>query len=569
MKQPVYLAGDTVIINLSRKSYKSVDELVAGESFNAFLQRYFKDLAVRDIRIYRWLTNGRPLEETVPSLIELIRQLLVQGEEITEVQMSQLDRMKSLYIAEDCYSYWRSKKRFTLLSGNRADAMMSSFIDYDEKYNSLIRQLYRTCREKLLGRGDKIYRQTSSGSNASCLLMKYRIRLPGAYASLRNVPFIARVMLRTPIMMDFENADKHCDMASLDENPLDSFSLDIRDFFCLPLKVGDLLCLTCFHKDYLAQAICLVNMFELAEETDCLSRTPDLICLFGLTGEGARSGFYHDADNGIHLAALSSGNCDGSFSVIKDAILTLHNLAQLDRGRLPVRGSMMEIYFRDDTRKSLLLIGDMGAGKSETIEALMELSNELRTDRSVRRVEVVFDDMGTLRIADSRIVARGSETGGLERLDDLWQNVYRDIEKGVFINLQKQDPKVILPISSHEMINCDHVIDMVLYANNYAERIGIERFEHYGQFRDCLIEGRHMRKDPEGRNELASVFLANPCIPEERQPQCRQIMDEIFGKLFENEVYAGQLFTNLASGNQENLRESARCLWQLLGQLPS
>ena len=570
MKEDVYLSTDTVIVNLSAQSCRSVDELVGCLGFSAFLQLYFKQLAVRDIRVYRWLTNGRTLEETVPSLIELAGQLLVSGPQVdlTE-EMNELDRLKALYIVEDCYRCWRSKKRFTVLNGNRSDAMAGSFAEYDEKYNALVWQLYRTCRQKLTGQDELVCRKSDAGSNASCLLAKYRIKLPAGYGLLRNVPFINRLLLRTPILMDFEAASEDNRPQWLDGNPLASLPLDSRDYLCLPLKVGEFLCLTYFHRDYLAQAVCLVNLFELASESECLSRKPELICLFGLPGDHGSTGYYWDSNNDVHLAAVSGNYNAEHFTNFRNVILTLHSLTLMDRGMLPVRGAMMEIFFRDDSRKRLLLIGEMGAGKSETIEALRTLSNEVRTDKSIRRIEMVFDEIGSLRISADGAVARGSAIGSLERINDLWPDIYRDIEKGIFINLQKDDPKVLLPITGYEMVNSDHPVDMVLYANNYQERIGLQRFTDYRDCRRCLLEGRHAVSSSEGQPQLVETSFANPYIPEEKKEQYLAIMDEVFGRMYEDGVFVGQLFTNLACGRKEDLAESARCLWDLLRQLDS
>ncbi|MBQ6654204.1 MAG: hypothetical protein IJM79_01615 [Erysipelotrichaceae bacterium] len=570
MKESLYLAGETVIVNLSSRFYNSTEEIVSSDGFAVFLERYFKELAVRDIRVYRWLTNGRPLEEMVPSLIELTKSLLIAPAGRGRPQeMSELDCMKALYIVEDCYRSWRSRSRFTVISGNRADALAENFGEYDEKYSSLIRQLYRSCLEKLSGRAEKVIRETSGGTSGSCLLTKYRIRLPRGYASLRNIPFVARLLLKTPLMMDFDGAEDNIRPISLTANPLASFKLDSRDYYCLPLKVADLLCLTYFHKDYLAQAVCLANLFELAGENDCLEKKADLICLFGLPSDSQQIGYYHDVKNGIHLAAVYRNYRDESFVSIRNAILTLHDLAQLDRGRLPVRGSMMDIFFRDDSRKSLLLLGETGAGKSETLEALRSLSDEVRSDKTVKRLEVVFDGVGSLKIADGQVVANGSETGGFERIGNLSQSVVRDVEKGIFINMQKPDAMVILPFSGYETVRADHRVDMVLYANNYENTAGVERFADYEDCRSCLIEGKRVIRDDEGREMLVSGSPMKFCLTRQQSESYLSIMDEIFGRLLENGVFTGQLYTNLATDHPGNLRESARCLWELLRQQPN
>ena len=157
----------------------------------------------------------------------------------------------------------------------------------------------------------------------------------------------------------------------------------------------------------------------------------------------------------------------------------------------------------------------------------------------------------------------------MEGIDDLWQSIYRDIEKGIFINLQKDDPKVLLPITGYEMVNSDHPVDVVLYANNYQERIGLQRFTDYRDCRRCFLEGRHAVNSPQGQPQLVETSFANPYIPEEKKEQYLAIMDEVFGRMYEDGVFVGQLFTNLACGRKEDLAESARCLWDLLRQLDS
>lgn len=75
--------------------------------------------------------------------------------------------------------------------------------------------------------------------------------------------------------------------------------------------------------------------------------------------------------------------------------------------------------------------------------------------------------------------------------------------------------------------------------------------------------------DDQGKEEFTSTYFANPYGPAQREEQCQPIMDQVFGKLYENDVFVGQLFTNLASNQKDRLQESARCLWELIRQLDS
>ena len=58
---------------------------------------------------------------------------------------------------------------------------------------------------------------------------------------------------------------------------------------------------------------------------------------------------------------------------------------------------MINLTLQDGTKKGVIMIGDSGAGKSETIEALTNLSEDVIVSR-----EIIFDDMGSLHLMNSR-----------------------------------------------------------------------------------------------------------------------------------------------------------------------
>lgn len=94
--------------------------------------------------------------------------------------------------------------------------------------------------------------------------------------------------------------------------------------------------------------------------------------------------------------------------------LTLHNLAMMEKGWLPIHGAMVNIKLKDGRQKGIILMGDSGAGKSESIEALKHVGKD-----KIKSVEVVFDDMGTIHLEDGVPYGQGTEIGAFIRLDDL------------------------------------------------------------------------------------------------------------------------------------------------------
>ena len=141
--------------------------------------------------------------------------------------------------------------------------------------------------------------------------------------------------------------------------------------------------------------------------------------------------------------------------------LTLHNLAVMQRGWLPIHGAMVKLYLRDGREKNVMFMGDSGAGKSETIEALSTISKGI-----IDRQEVIFDDMGSIHI-DNRgnIVAQGTEIGAFVRLDDLEMgSAYRDMDRSVFFNPELSNARVVVPTAPYKVIVNNHHIDCFMYS---------------------------------------------------------------------------------------------------------
>ena len=119
MRKPFYMNDRTVIINFSAGYCESCEDILSSEGFGIFLGRYLKDLAVREINIYSWLTKGRDLDVIVSELTRLFKQLLVlKLEEMLDPMVDELNRLKLLFIVHDAYNFWMSKERFSVLNAN-------------------------------------------------------------------------------------------------------------------------------------------------------------------------------------------------------------------------------------------------------------------------------------------------------------------------------------------------------------------------------------------------------------------------------------------------------------------
>lgn len=199
MREPFYMVNDTVILNFSSEYHQSLEQLVSSEGFKMFLARYLKDLAIRDIITFKWLTKSRKLEEMVAEIVVLAKQLLVlEIDEIYNPLVEFLNRTKTLFVLEDAYNYWRSKQRFSVVNASNENRYFNSFIEADSKFNQLVLQLYRILKEKLQGKTNIVYHQLQAGTGGGCIIKHYKWQPPAGYNFLKNIVFLNMVILKTP-----------------------------------------------------------------------------------------------------------------------------------------------------------------------------------------------------------------------------------------------------------------------------------------------------------------------------------------------------------------------------------
>ena len=65
------------------------------------------------------------------------------------------------------------------------------------------------------------------------------------------------------------------------------------------------------------------------------------------------------------------------FGYLKKMLLTLHNVYMINNGMLPIHGAMVKITLDNNKTKNVCIIGDSGAGKSETLEALRVVGGDI------------------------------------------------------------------------------------------------------------------------------------------------------------------------------------------------
>lgn len=496
---------------------------------------------------------------SVDKFIDVLKKILFDDDSAFD----EYDPKDILASVEELYSYYRSLLRVSVISYNDNKIVGNEFRTIDTQFNNLVRKLYRILEEKLQGFENRTYRQVNAATNATILVQQHDWKIPAGYEELRDIDFINTVMLRPPMMMHTKSNKREGVFSAVEENPIDRFHGERGKWFCYPAKIGESLAFIYFNVDYLVNGIALSNLFELASPEEVEGQKPDLVVLFGLEKtEGMVSHYYHDEKNDIWVGEVPYTDKTTYFGYMKKMCLTVHNLHQIYNDRLPIHGSMLKIKFTNGKEKNVVFFGDSGAGKSESIEALQELA-----DDKIVSMETIFDDMGSFTLTDDgHIYAQGTETGAFVRLDDLSSAVaFNNMDRGVYLNPERKNARVIIPADTYQNVVKHHHIDMWLYANNYSDQVGIHRFDTKEEAEKVFIAGQRKALGTTDEVGMSKTFFANPFGPVQEQEKTKPIIDKVFTELFNKGVYVGEIFTHLGNDKSKDaLKESASELLDVL-----
>ena len=540
------------LLNLSQAYYKDTYSLVNSDELLEIIKLYLdsKNPEYDDDAF----DNATPEQ-----YVQVLKKILIDDDSAFD----KYDPKDILASVEDLYSFYRSLLRVTVINYNNSKIAGNEFKMIDGQLNDLVREAYRVVEEKLQGFPNQTYRQVNAGSNASMLVQTHDWPIPEGYDQLRDIDFIDTVMLRPPMMMHTKSNKREGVFSAVSENPIKRFTGQKGQWYCYPAKIGESLAYIYFNVDYLVNGIALSNLFQLARPDEVRGQKPDLILLFGLKEtEGMVSHYYHDTKNDIWVGEVPYTDKTTYFVYMKKMCLTLHNLHQIYNGSLPIHGSMLRVRFTNGKEKNVVFFGDSGAGKSESIEAMQEIADDKIVD-----METIFDDMGSFTIGDDgKIYAQGTETGAFVRLDDLSSAVaFNNMDRGVYLNPELSNARVIIPADTYENVIQHHPIDMWVYANNYDDKVGIHRFENEDEAKKVFVAGKRKALGTTDEVGMSTTFFANPFGPVQEEEKTKPIIDKIFNKLFANNVYVGEIYTHLGNDkSKEALHESARELLDVL-----
>jgi len=493
--------------------------------------------------------------------------------------LAQTGRRHELHaFVEGLYDYWRSFDRYVVLHSEPGPSGFDqrpyrSFNLTVENLTHIIRALYRDTCENITGDHPRIYRQVEAGCNVALIALRQEGGLPEPYRRLLGeIPLVRQVWMAPPLIIDPPYNKRTGEFERVAENPLEGMALDPSEWLCFPARVGPVVVFVYFHRKFMGLGCALANLFELADDVHIRTQ-PQAIYVYGAPASHmARYGelptvFYDDSDNDLLVGAVPDEDRFGYFGYLKKMVLTLHNIAMMQRGRMPFHGAMTRISLRDGRAANILIMGDTATGKSEMLEAFRILGGE-----QVRGLTVVADDMGSLEVTDEdRILAYGTETGAFIRLDDLQQGyVFAQVDRAIIMSPQKPNARVVVPVTTLECVLRGHPVDILLYANNYenvdAEHPVIERFATAVEALAVFRNGAAMAKGTTTASGLVHSYFANVFGPSQYRELHEALARRVFDAAVTGGVYVGQMRTRLGVKGMESEgpREAAKALFEVM-----
>ncbi len=574
-----------VIIFLRDRVCETPEELISSELFSEVVTRFVDDLKRKQSPLLQ--VFGKQIHEIEHADIqELIRVFQVLGKMTLEA-VPKLIEGGERFIAnpsllqgfvESLYNYWREFERFIVCdaTGDRLDQRpYRTFNSTIESLTHLVRQTYRDIEENINGQHPNIYRQVHAGAEVAVIALPKDLALPeGSYQKLQNIPIIRQILLYPPLLLNPPMNKRTGKFERIFQNPLEQIELTPHEWLCYPAKVGPFLILVYVHEKFYELGLSLCNLFELAND-EFLNRPIDAVYLFGVPGTALDAlapmptVFYDDLEHGLITAACPNKDQFGYFGYLKKMVLTLHNIKIMKLGKMPYHGAMVRIVTKGDRPLTMLIIGDTGTGKSETLEAFRIIGED-----QIEEMIIIADDMGSLDIdQEGNVIGYGTEVGAFVRLDDLQPGyAFGQLDRAIIMNPNQVNARVVLPVTTYEHVMKGYSVDMVLYANNYEEideeHPVIERLTTPEAALYTFREGIAMSKGTTTSTGLVHTYFVNIFGAIQYKTVHEEIAKRFFDAFFKKDIFVGQLRTRLGlvGWERKGPEEAAHALLNMISQ---
>lgn len=210
-------------------------------------------------------------------------------------------------------------------------------------------------------------------------------------------------------------------------------NLNPKDYVFKMIQIGPSKVLTITHRSYshyLAEELRLFPQFEVKPK-DLKNLRPDCVSFLGIPpkvmGEDFRIGYFMDKyDDGtqIPVSWVDRESITDYMGYLKKPILTVANEKMKEKEITPIHGGAFTVIFKNGLRKTVILGGDSGTGKSETLIAMVEqIMKGIGVAEEVESVELLAGDMlCAMKGDDKEMYMLGTEQGDFMRMTDISAN---------------------------------------------------------------------------------------------------------------------------------------------------
>jgi hypothetical protein len=580
-KSTLRIIGNKAVLNIRERMCETAEEMFKSDKFRSVLDRCLENLKSKNSPLLEIFGNDGFDEGSVDDLVKTLQLLQKYEQQVVphifdKSSVFFLKRDKLTGFVEHLYDFWRHFDRFIIndSDGDRLDKRpYRTFNETIEQLTHLIRTTYRHIQENITGSHPNVYRQVPAGAEVAVISLPKEIYKGEKYKKLNSIPVIRQMLIYPPLVIQQPMNKRTGHFKLIKQNPIDLVDLNTEEWICYPAKVGKLLIMTYFHLEFFELGFSMCNLFQLADDNDLLKK-PDALFIYGVPGNSIdglskySTVFCEDAENGIFVGAIPNRSEFGYFGYLKKMMLTLHNSIIMKMGNMPFHGAMIKILLQGNKEATILMMGDTGAGKSETLEAFRVLG-----EKHIRDLTIIADDMGSIELdKDDSPIGYGTEIGAFLRLDDLQPGyAFGHLDRSIIFNPSQVNARIVFPVTTFETLISGHKIDYILYVNNYeeidSEHPVIEKFSSEEWALDIFREGAVMSKGTTTSSGLVHSYFANIFGPPEYKCVHEEIAARFFKSFFKTNVFVGQMRTRLGiPGYQTNgPREAALELLRIIG----
>lgn len=551
------MSNDKVyVFDFTVKRPSTSTELLTSKTFKEIVDNYIYEQKKKQTDVYEFikLNFGNNQSEKLTNLCQLL--LKTSYIELQKNFEYLSNKQVLLKIADGLYDQWRKNQRYVLLEDSLTNDRYE-LLEAIDRFSRLVISTYRDVYENILGTSQRIYRELPSGANAGFLITKTTFDLPNELSAFNNSFYIKSMMIKPPFLVHTKSNTRK-GVFKEKNNPITK--IDSNNYLSIGVKIGGSLGLCYISKKYLDYVIGIGNLFELATPDETNKEKPEFYMIFGYEDEHIKECYYYKLNDGTYVGVCPDTPEIDYFGYVKKMILTLHNLNRINNNELPIHGAGIKIKKTDGTSIVFAILGDSGAGKSETLEALKSLNYDEIAD-----VVTLFDDMGTMVNINGKLYIKGTETGAFVRLDDLDKSYsIKSIDRAIYFNPESINSRLVIPMSTYLESSTLYPIDAFLLADNYSEGETLIKYTDKEKAIADFIEGKRMTMQTTSEKGIVSTFFANPFGPVQEEEKTRKIIESFFEILYKTNVKVLRIRTRLSYERKEGPEKAAKEIYNEL-----